>query len=340
MTRPGFQRFAAIAAAACVSLTALGLAGCGSAQKTLPTLEIAIAMPTRGELAGRGSDMYDAAKLALMQTNFDTPDHELKLVAAAKAGPSPTAVINALAEDHLAAQDILRVNLSIPPVKRPANTIWLLPSGFTEGQAVGQFIASGGVVSAGFIPGSSAAAAVQAGYASVLRRSGIAATGSPANHPKLPLSVGYSGVNAASADDPTTPGTPPGTFVTPALSPSSYPPSGKRFFKSFKDEFGHEPDRYAIFGYEAAGLIVDAIQRAEKAQEAFTAATGDPNSTASYAALNWSQVVHKSAFSIKNRFGPTGHYDVLPNGSTSNYVFQARGEDAPPEDASIIEVQR
>lgn len=326
MGRPNTNRIAALAGAACISLTALGLGGCESSATTKPLLTIAVAQPDSGELAGRAQDMRDAAELALKQTNFDTPEHELKLVDASSANASTVGMINALADYGPNAgldPKVLTVRLSIPPVKRARNSIWLLPSGFDEGQALGQFIAGEGGGSAGFIGGGTKAGTIDAGFTDTLSRAGIAKTPKPKSHPNLPLSVAYSSIVAASADDPTTPGTPSGAYVTPALAPDSYPPSGKRFFESFKDDYGHEPDRYAIYGYEAAGLIVDAIQRAEENDAAFSA-----------------EKVRKDAFSIKNRFGPTGHYDVLPDGSTTHYIFEARGEDAPPQDASLIEVQR
>lgn len=124
-------------------------------------------------------------------------------------------------------------------------------------------------------------------------------------------------------DRPDIAGTPAGTYVTPALSEGSYPPAGHRFFKQFADEQGRAPDRYAIFAYEAVSFIVDAIQRVEKSGRQVT-----------------TERVKQQALQIRDRFGPIGHYDVLANGSITSYVFQARGEPAPPPEAALIEVRR
>ena len=54
------------------------------------------------------------------------------------------------------------------------------------------------------------------------------------------------------------------TKVTVAtLSPDEYPPEGKEFFTDFKAKYGEKnPDPYAIYGYEAMRLALDAIERA------------------------------------------------------------------------------
>jgi len=46
------------------------------------------------------------------------------------------------------------------------------------------------------------------------------------------------------------------------LSPDEYPPEGQEFFKQFSEKYGEaNPDPYAIYGYEAMRLALDAIQR-------------------------------------------------------------------------------
>jgi branched-chain amino acid transport system substrate-binding protein len=68
--------------------------------------------------------------------------------------------------------------------------------------------------------------------------------------------------------DPDQGGIPPSvarrTKVTNVLlNPESYPPEGQEFFKQFEEEYGErEPDPWAIYGYEAARLLLDAIERA------------------------------------------------------------------------------
>lgn len=125
------------------------------------------------------------------------------------------------------------------------------------------------------------------------------------------------------ADSPLRVGTSVGKYVTPALSADNYPPAGSNFFSKFNDEFDRAPDRYAIYGYEAVGLIVDGLTRLEK--------SGEPVTQSSLA---------ESTLSIRDRFSPVGHYDVLPSGQTTLFVFQARGKDAPPGQAALIETLR
>jgi branched-chain amino acid transport system substrate-binding protein len=46
------------------------------------------------------------------------------------------------------------------------------------------------------------------------------------------------------------------------LSPDEYPPEGQEFFTQFAEKYGEEnPDPYAIYGYEAMRLALDAIER-------------------------------------------------------------------------------
>ena len=125
------------------------------------------------------------------------------------------------------------------------------------------------------------------------------------------------------ADSPLRAGVPGGKYVTPALSEDNFPPAGGDFFEKFGDAYDRAPDRFAIFGYEAVGLIVDALTRVERA--------GEPVSQDSVAG---------AALAIRNRFSPVGHYDVLASGQTTLYVFEARGKGAPPGQAALIEALR
>ena len=46
------------------------------------------------------------------------------------------------------------------------------------------------------------------------------------------------------------------------LSPDEYPPEGQKFFADFEEKYGDKnPDPYAIYGYEAMRLALDAIER-------------------------------------------------------------------------------
>jgi hypothetical protein len=134
---------------------------------------------------------------------------------------------------------------------------------------------------------------------------------------------GVTGAAGAVADSAVDAGTPRGQYVTPGLSADNYPPSGTEFFEKFEERYGRAPDRFAIFAYEAVGLTVDALTRLEEA--------GEPVTQESLA---------ESAMSIRDRFSPVGHYDVLPSGQTTLYVFQARGKGAPQGDAALIEALR
>lgn len=134
---------------------------------------------------------------------------------------------------------------------------------------------------------------------------------------------GASGATTATIDTPMRAGTPKGQYVTPALSAENYPPAGREFFKKFEDKYDRAPDRYAIYGYEAVGVIVDGITRLEQA--------GDP-------VTQWR--LSLAAHEIRDRYGPVGHYDVLPSGQTTLYIFQARGKGAPQGDAALIEALR
>ncbi|MBI2691412.1 MAG: hypothetical protein HYX29_05665 [Solirubrobacterales bacterium] len=138
------------------------------------------------------------------------------------------------------------------------------------------------------------------------------------------MASGVEGATKAASDSPLRAGTPSGQYVTPGLSADNYPPSGTEFFKKFNDAYnGTTPDRYAIYGYEAVGLIVDALTRLEEG--------GTPVTQSSVA---------ETALAIRDRFSPVGRYDVLPSGQTTLYVFQARGRGAPPGDAALIEALR
>lgn len=134
---------------------------------------------------------------------------------------------------------------------------------------------------------------------------------------------GVTGSTGAVADSAVDAGTPHGQYVTPGLSADNYPPAGTEFFEKFEDKYGRAPDRFAIYAYEAIGLTVDALARLEEA--------GEPVTQESLA---------ESAMSVRDRFSPIGHYDVLPSGQTTLYVFEARGKGAPTGDAALIEALR
>jgi len=53
------------------------------------------------------------------------------------------------------------------------------------------------------------------------------------------------------------------TYLTVAtIDPKDYPPEGQKFFKDFNSAYGKQPEPYAIYGYEAMSLALDAMKRA------------------------------------------------------------------------------
>jgi branched-chain amino acid transport system substrate-binding protein len=81
------------------------------------------------------------------------------------------------------------------------------------------------------------------------------------------------------------------------LAPENYPPEGQEFFKQFEETYGEKnPDPYAIYGYEAMQLVLDAIQRA-----------GSTNK----------EDVLKALFDTKDRSSVLGTYSIDENGDTT-----------------------
>jgi branched-chain amino acid transport system substrate-binding protein len=81
------------------------------------------------------------------------------------------------------------------------------------------------------------------------------------------------------------------------LSPDEYPPEGQEFFKQFTEKYGEQnPDPYAIYGYEAMRLALDAIQRA-----------GDGSK----------ESIIKALFDTKDRESVLGTYSIDENGDTT-----------------------
>jgi branched-chain amino acid transport system substrate-binding protein len=82
------------------------------------------------------------------------------------------------------------------------------------------------------------------------------------------------------------------------LSPDEYPPDGQKFFDDFSAKYGEKnPDPYAIYGYEAMRLVLDALERAE-----------DPTDR---------QAVIDAIFDTKGRESVLGTYDIDENGDTT-----------------------
>ncbi|HWC27416.1 MAG TPA: branched-chain amino acid ABC transporter substrate-binding protein [Solirubrobacteraceae bacterium] len=88
------------------------------------------------------------------------------------------------------------------------------------------------------------------------------------------------------------------TKVTVAkLDPASYPPEGRKFFEDFEQTYGDpNPDPYAIYGYEAMRLALDAIERS---------GTGKKDD------------IVKTLFDTEDRESVLGTYSIDDNGDTT-----------------------
>jgi branched-chain amino acid transport system substrate-binding protein len=81
------------------------------------------------------------------------------------------------------------------------------------------------------------------------------------------------------------------------LNPESYPPEGQEFFKAFSEKYGEaNPDPYAIYGYEAMRLALDAIDRSKTGEKAD---------------------IIKALFATKDRASVLGTYSIDENGDTT-----------------------
>jgi branched-chain amino acid transport system substrate-binding protein len=81
------------------------------------------------------------------------------------------------------------------------------------------------------------------------------------------------------------------------LNPESYPPEGQEFFTTFEEKYADKtPDPYAIYGYEAANLVLDAIERADSTDKADVLA---------------------ALFETKDRESVLGTYSIDENGDTT-----------------------
>ncbi|HEY6761362.1 MAG TPA: branched-chain amino acid ABC transporter substrate-binding protein [Baekduia sp.] len=89
------------------------------------------------------------------------------------------------------------------------------------------------------------------------------------------------------------------TFITnPTLDPKLYPAAGQEFFKDYKAKYGADPEPYAIYGYEAMSVALQAIQNA-----------GDKG--------NDKQSVIDAFYKIKDRQSVLGTYSIDKNGDTT-----------------------
>jgi branched-chain amino acid transport system substrate-binding protein len=84
---------------------------------------------------------------------------------------------------------------------------------------------------------------------------------------------------------------------SPTLPKSELPPEGQEFYTAYAEKYGEEiPDPYAIYGYEAMRLALDAIERS---------GTGEKED------------VLKAVFETTDREGVLGTYSIDDNGDTT-----------------------
>src|SRR5205807_637361 len=87
--------------------------------------------------------------------------------------------------------------------------------------------------------------------------------------------------------------------ATTTAAAKDYPPAGQKFFKDFKAKYGgKEPQPYAIYGFEAMSLTLDAMNRAG-------------------ANCNNRQDVINAVFNTKNRQSVLGTYSIDKDGDTT-----------------------
>jgi branched-chain amino acid transport system substrate-binding protein len=113
---------------------------------------------------------------------------------------------------------------------------------------------------------------------------------------------GPDGVAEAGFVDPDEGGIPPDvaakvTLTVATLSPDQYPESGKAFFDAFRQKYDEpNPNPYAIYGYEAMRLALDAIERSGTGERADVLA---------------------ALFEAKDRESVLGTYSIDENGDTT-----------------------
>jgi branched-chain amino acid transport system substrate-binding protein len=92
-------------------------------------------------------------------------------------------------------------------------------------------------------------------------------------------------------------------FITnPTLDPKFYPPAAQKFFEDFEAKYGKKPEPYAIYGYEAMSVVLEAIEAAGDA------AAGTPEGR---------KAVVDAFFQTKGRESVLGTYDIDENGDTT-----------------------
>ena len=143
-----------------------------------------------------------------------------------------------------------------------------------------------------------------------------------AGNPDAKVLMGSDAVAEPAFTDPKEGGLPPDvakrvTLTAVGLAPQDYPPAGQKFFEDFKAAYGPgDPGQYAIFGYEAMSLVLDAIKRAG----------GDGTDRAA---------VLEQIMSTKDRESVIGKYSITDTGDTTLTNYGVYGI----EDGSLKYIQ-
>jgi branched-chain amino acid transport system substrate-binding protein len=87
-------------------------------------------------------------------------------------------------------------------------------------------------------------------------------------------------------------------LTTPVLAMHEYPPAAARVLSAYRRHFGSEPGPYALYGYEAMSVVLDAIRRAGSRG-------------------NDRQTVIDRFFAVKNRDSVLGRYSIEADGETT-----------------------
>ena len=125
-----------------------------------------------------------------------------------------------------------------------------------------------------------------------------------AANPDTKALLGSDAVAEPAFTDPKEGGLPPAvakrvTVLAVGLAPKDYPPAGQEFFSDYEKKFGDkEPGQYAIYGYEAMSLVLDAIKRA-----------GDDGDDR--------EAVVEQIFATRDRDSVIGKYSINEEGDTS-----------------------
>jgi branched-chain amino acid transport system substrate-binding protein len=143
-----------------------------------------------------------------------------------------------------------------------------------------------------------------------------------AGNPDAKVLMGSDAVAEPAFTDPKEGGLPPDvakrvTLTAVGLAPKDYPPAGQKFFEDYEAAYGAgDPGQYAIFGYEAMSLVLDAIKRAG----------GDGTDRAA---------VLEQIMSTKDRESVIGKYSITDSGDTTLTNYGVYGI----EDGSLKYIQ-